>query len=384
MVKSKIHLAAALAMLLCAPAAAGEPNLQWRTGGDLARQLALPMGLHWQGVPLREALRGLAETQRVAIFLDRRVDPSRPARLDLQDVSLKEALARIAASQKLGVAQLGPVFYFGPPDATRRLRTLATVAQARVEKLSPAMRKKYNAPEPWAWERLSAPRELIERLAAARGITIENPQLVPHDLWPAASLPPMTLIQRLTLALAGFDLTLEVAGDGSALVLLPVGERTTIVRAYVVGPTAETIAARLRPFLPGATIRALRDQIVVRGRVEDHRRVAAFLAGRPVERSVTRRTTKPGVKAYTLTVENKPLGPVVRQLVEQLGYELEMDAAQIAAARIDLNQIVSFQVEKAPLEKLLQAMLRPHRLDYRVEGRKIKVFPAGEKLKIAD
>jgi hypothetical protein len=365
-------------MLLCASAAAAEPTVQWRTGGDLARQLTLPMGLHWQGVPLREALRGLAETQRVAIFLDRRVDPSRPVRLDLQDVTLQEALARIAASQRLGVTQLGPVFYFGPLDTTRRLRTLATVAQARVEKLSPATRAKYNRPEPWAWERLSEPRALIEQLAAAHGVTIENPQLVPHDLWPAASLPPMTLIRRLTLALAGFDLTLEVAGDGSALVLLPIGDRTAIVRAYVVGPTAETVAARLRPFLPGATIRALRDQIVVRGRVEDHRRVAAFLAGGPVERSVTRRTTEPGVKAYTLTVENKPLGPVVRQLVAQLGYELEMDDAPIAAAGIDLNQIVSFQVEKAPLEKLLQAMLRPHRLDYRVEGRRIKILPAKE------
>ena len=47
---------------------------------------------------------------------------------------------------------------------------------------------------------------------------------MPHDLWAAADLPPISLVDRLTLIAIQFDLTFKVAEHGKRLELVPVPE----------------------------------------------------------------------------------------------------------------------------------------------------------------
>jgi len=359
-------------------AVAAELPAEWRTGPALEQQLTMPLTLHWPKVPLRSSLEKLSGIQRVAMMLDRRIDPNQLVELELRDVPLQTALGQIAARGQMGVTRLGSLIYFGPPAATRQLRTLAAAAEQPLAALSPAAQQKWLARASWSWEELSTPGELLDALARENDFTIDNPELVPHDLWPQVSLPPLSLIERLTLVLIGFDLTFEVTGGGNAVVLVPIGEPAALVRTYPVGPQAETVAQRIAPLAPEAVIRVERDTLIVRGRAEDHDSIARALRGEPVRRTTTRRTPEMGQKVFTLNVEHAPLGRLIRQLSGQLGLELKMDEAALREAGIDLEKLVSLQVQNASLDELLSTMLKPHGLDFLVVEQQLAVFPARE------
>ena len=48
---------------------------------------------------------------------------------------------------------------------------------------------------------------IIRTFTAPAGIEIASLSSVPYDVWRAADLPPLTMAERLTLALAGFELS---------------------------------------------------------------------------------------------------------------------------------------------------------------------------------
>ncbi len=354
---------------------AAAQDIAWRTGRALEQQLGQPMSVRWQQMPLREALNSLAASQQVAIVLDRRVDPGQPLDLELRDVPVASALARIAADRGLGVAQLDAVMYVGPPSAARRIRTLAALAREQVEALPRAARERLLARQSWQWEDFATPRVLLEHLADSQELTVENLDAVPHDLWPRASLPPLTLVDRLTLVLIGFDLTFEVADQGRAIRIVPARADMTLTRSYPAGRDPQATASRVASLVPDAAVRVQGEQIEVRGRAEDHARVAALLSGQP-QRRARHTVPRERVKVFTLNVENKPLGPLVRQLAAQLQLELQMDDSALAASGVELQRLVSLQVNSATLEELLNALLLPHQLGYRLSGQQLEVFPA--------
>src|SRR5688500_17240389 len=84
------------------------PAADWKTGPALQRQLAAPLSITWAGNPLRRAMTGLAESQQVAIFLDRRLDPERKLNFAAHNHPLERALEDLAAREQLGVSFLGP------------------------------------------------------------------------------------------------------------------------------------------------------------------------------------------------------------------------------------------------------------------------------------
>lgn len=210
-----------LSTLLGAYAATAVGAVRWRTGADLQRRLAQPVGIVWSGNPLRRALGNLSRTQRVAVMIDRRVDPSQKFELSLDDVPLGTALEQIARSRSLGVCLLGPVAYFGPPEVTSRLRAVVALRKKEVRRLPAAVGRTFLKPQRMAWPDFSEPRELLRQLARRSRIEIDGLERVPHDLWAAADLPPLSLIDRLTLIVAQFDLTFKISPDGRRVTLVP-------------------------------------------------------------------------------------------------------------------------------------------------------------------
>ena len=67
---------------------------------------------------------------------------------------------------------------------------------------------------------------------------------------------------------------------------------------------------------------------------------------------------------------------MLRELAQRLHWSIEIDEDAIRAAGISLEQRVTFSVENADRETLLNALLTPAKLDYRLEGEKIRVMPA--------
>lgn len=370
--------AAALVALLLgvvhdgARAARAAERIKWLTGSKLRQQLQQPVGITWSGAPLRPALASLAEKQRLAILLDRRIDPDQKLELALASVPLESALAEIASSRDLGFCLLGPVAYFGPRDAARRLRTLAALRTQELKLLGPDARRVLARELAWRWDDLATPRDLIEQLAAEAGSEVAGLEQVPHDLWAGADLPPLSLVHRLTLVAVQFDLTFQVDQSGRRLTLVPVPDEVSLRRTYPGGRHPEELAARWAGLAPESRVQVVGGKIVVEGRLEDHERLAGAKPG-------AEGPPAGGVQVYSLRYQDKPLRALLDELKRRLKLEIRIDERGLEEAGISLDQNVSFSVTQVALDDLLKAALTPAGLEFRRRDDAVEVYPAARK-----
>ena len=341
----------------------------WLAGPALREQLAQPVKLAWSGVPIRKGLTDLARSQNIAMLLDRRVDPGTPLELSFDKVPVELALERLARSQHLGVSWYGPLVYLGPEPAAARLRTLAALRAAEAKSLPAARRSSFTKTQAWQWDDLAEPRTLVEQLADEARVEIIAIEHIPHDLWPAADLPPLSWTDRLTLVANEFDLTFRIDDDGRKIELIPVPESVLLERSYPGGRNPRELAERWRQQAPKAQVAVEGDKVVVRGRAEDHE---ALTAAKPRPQT----PAAGGVEVYTLAVREQPLGPVLEELKQRLGLELHIDEAALKAAAISLDRRVTFNVDKATLDELLAAALKPAGLTFRRRDKAVDIFPA--------
>jgi hypothetical protein len=358
---------ATLFVLGWSPCAFGQRPSTWLTGTQLLRQRQQPAGVNWPGVPIRGALANLSKAQQIAILLDRRIDPERPVDLTVDRVPLDDLMSRAADQVDAAVTWLGPLAYVGPPAAARRLRTLAALRTAGVRGLAKPERDAFEREASWSWPELAEPRELVSELAAAAHVEVEGLELIPHDLWPAAELPRLSWTDRLTLLANEFDLMFHFSGS-SRVRLVPIVEPVVIERSYPAGKQATETAARWRRLAPDAEIDVSAGKLVVRGRLEDHELLRPAKPGpEPV--------TKPGVQVYTLTVREQPVAAVLDTL-RASSIELKVDEEALQRAQRTLDRRVSFRVERATLEELLHAALKPAGLTFVREGSVYKIVPS--------
>ena len=324
--------------LLSANAADMSGRVPWATGRQLTQTLAQPLDVFWSNNPLRDAMTSLSRAQRVAILIDRRVDPGQRLSLSLQNVPLESVLQTVAARCGLGLGRLGPIVYLAPPAAATRLRPLAMALDRAVRQLPAAAQRKFFRSQPLAWEDLTTPRDLLAQLGQQNGIELAGLERVPHDLWAAAELPPLSLVERLTLIAAQFDLSFKIAGGGARLELAPMPENLRGLPAD--RPTiSATQAATKSPLTEAAT---------------------------NIER----------VRIERLSVRAKPLGPVLRQLAQRLGLELKLDEQAIGRAGISLEQRVSVLVENASVDQLLRELLKSTGLTFHRRQNVVEILPA--------
>lgn len=349
-------------------ASAALPAAEWKTGPALARELAAPVGINWASNPLRRAIGGLAAAKEVAIFLDRRLDPDKKIDFTIANVPLEEALDNLADRQEWGVSSLGPVLYLGPRATTKRLATYAAQRLDQAAALPPAARRGLVANAPLAWAELDTPREIAERIAQTAGVKLFNPERIPHDLWPAASLPPMTAIDKLTLVLAGFDLAVEISPDGSAVRPVPLPEHVSVTRTFPAGANAASVLKQLDGKLPDLRLKVEGNNLIAEGRVEELNAIGKLLRGETVK--TPRPPPGKAKQIYTLQIDNKPIGSILPALGKQLGLEVEFDPA----LENQLGKVVSFKVKDASLEELLTAAVSSAGFRYELHGMKLKVL----------
>jgi hypothetical protein len=365
----------ALVASLLAGAAAAETaaaESAWLTGPALAKRLAAPMDVVWSGKPLRAALDSLSRTEKVAIVLDRRIDPDARVDLVISGKSLAEALAEIAQNRNGGTCVVGPVVYIGPAAAAKRLRTLVYLRSQEARALPAEAAKAWTRAKPLAWPDLAEPRQLLAQLARDANIEPKGLELVPHDLWAAADLPPLSLVERLSLIAIQFDLTFTIADDGKTAALVPIPEELAIVRSYEGPPQPETLAKRYAALAPEAQISISGGKVVVRGLLEDHERIAS-----PPRPSKQPEPDQPrdieSVRIERLTIKNIPLRKALETVAARLELQLHIDRAGIAAAGISLEQPVSVSVSGVTVDELLADMVKSTGLAVKRTGRTVHV-----------
>jgi len=356
------------AALLVAPPASGQSSSP-RASRGAANPWNQQVSIAWSQRPLRDGLAGLGETVGVGIFLDRRIDPGQLLDLTIRDQPLEAALAEIAAAGQARVARLDRVAYVGPPATASKLATLAALRHDEASRLPAAAKARLLRASAWQWPALAQPRQLLSELAAEARVTVAGAEQIPHDLWPAVALPPLAWVDRLTLVLAGFDLTFELAADGASVQLVPIPAQVALTRSYSVRRSIEQAAARLRELVPGASIEPGPQGVVVTGSAEAHETIARTLAGgEPAKRPAP--AAAESRKRYSLKVEkNASAGSVLRKVADELGKELRYDEAALPK----LKQPVQLNLRDATLDELLRATVEPLGLRYRVTAEAIEV-----------
>ncbi|HZZ70771.1 MAG TPA: hypothetical protein VFE24_00855, partial [Pirellulales bacterium] len=164
-----------------------EPNLL--SGEALRAHLDDKIGATWAAAPLRQALYDLAQSQHIAVLLDRRIDPGQALDLTLQDAPLGQGLEQLATREKLGECLVGSVLYFGPPQTAARLRTVAALRHEEIGALPLTLRPKFLHSRSWKWDDLATPRELLGELGREVGARFVGGEQIPHDLWAGGNWP---------------------------------------------------------------------------------------------------------------------------------------------------------------------------------------------------
>jgi hypothetical protein len=248
---------------------------------------------------------------------------------------------------------------------TARLATLAEKKNESAAELAAPLREKLLARRPWGWSKPAEPRAILRELAAEVELELTNADVVPHDLWRPTQLPPMTFGERMTLVLAGFQMSYLVEAPQRQLSFTTFPKAVTIERRYPVGPRAYQLARELEQEFPQAFIRSDHAALFIRTTLEDHWHLEDRFQ-RPAE---PKRRTRQPTQVYSLTVENQPVGALLNTLARHLSLPLIIEPG----AQSLLDRRVSFSVDKATAEELLGAAVGSTGLTARIENSRILV-----------
>ncbi len=347
--------------------AAEDPPPRWKLDANFQRALASEFNVvNWpRGSSLRDGLQRLGRLRQVAIFLDRRIDPDQPVELIAKQVTLEELIGLLAAQGGAMPVQIGAVVYVGPRDAVAGLSAVAQ-RRARESRALPNHRSSALAMRRgWRWNALAEPRQLIAELAADAKVKLDGLDAIPHDLWPAVDLPPSSWTDRMTIVLAGFNLTFEFTDRGRGVRLVPLPPQRLVKRVYS-ATLPQMHWERIARQFPNADVDRSSNQISLQGTPEEHERLRSLLAQQPA----TQRQRRPRQrKVHSLRVSEQPIGAILKTLEQQLQLRLEY----ASGVQDKLHTRVSFDLNEVPLDRLLDATLAPAALTFQRKGDVVRI-----------
>ena len=315
---------------------------------------------------LRGALDRITDSQRIAVMLDRRVDPDQEIEFSASKVPLDLMINQFVGKYGAATCLVDSVLYVGPSDTCQLLPTLVELRRDEVRALPIAKQRTLPRTSPWKWKRLASPRDLIQQLESEYGLQINGKENMPHDLWSASDLPPLDFASKLSLLLAGFHVTFAMASDGESVQITAMPKTASLSRKYNTGTRTTALSKTLSERFTGATIRPQGNSLVVEAPWEVHDAIDRLLKGETVRAA----PADEGKKHYTLTVENKAVGGVIRGVGQHLGKKVVFDVK----VERRLIKEVSLNVKEVSLNELLTAVLSPAKLKYEIDGDTIRVF----------
>lgn len=354
-------------------------EVPWLMGAPLERAWQQPVSLFREAMPLRELLETLAAAQRTPCLLDRRLDPSLPVTLKVTHTPLRQVVEEIAEQVGAASGRLGGTMLVGPREPLDRLLTEAAVQQERLRKLAhiaPQRRIQLLAPRTIAWEELDRPVEILERMARGWNITIDNPQDVPHDLWAAGTAVSVDAVEALTLVLGQFELSFDWREGGARVEIVPAPERPTVVKTHRPrGISLGEAEARIQREYPELTTVRRGTVLEVQASLLQHEALARLVGeaeavSKPTDPVPLNRRRFPQVR-----IVRKPLGAVLEALRQQ-GIEIVYDAETLRAGGVDLETLVTVELQQATVEDLFAALCTPHGLRYEIDETTVRLAPA--------
>lgn len=365
---------------------AGEFPKRWLTSEARSKKLQEPVSLSWSHAPLRVSFTKFCRLQKIALVMDRRVNPELTVTQTFQNMSMiylmRHALTVLEDpthfTREPGglyeLSQIGDVLYVGPKPYVRKLQTLIYLQERKV----PAdARKIWMKKTVLTWEDFDRPRDILQKIAERYQIGVSNLKNVPHDLWWGNRLPEMTLTEQITLILGQFNLTYDVDSSGKMITIKPLNlSEITVTRMYPKDLEARLAEAK-KVF--GETEYYLKDnKLCVNAPVEVHQFLQA-------KKKSLEQINVGGFKSYvaassavkegsldTFRFSGMVKGPFFHILNElgRKGLSVQYDAQSMQDAGINPNVIISVEAKDFTAAELMREIARQGGCKLHVEGSK--------------
>jgi hypothetical protein len=350
------------------------------TGQKFQFELGQTTSGTWANVEFRALLNALATQRRIAILLDRRIDPTRTIPVEITELPFREALQVVARQASAELCVPGNLVYVGPPAAVKRLRTLielrSSELQSKAKGVRETRRTELMRPQTFTWPDLQTPSDILQEISEQYHLSIRNPELVPHDLWAAGALPAATSSEALSIILIQFDLTFTWVDGGQAIELSPIPDTIVVERKHrSKGRTAADISKLIAEHLPELKTTQEGSEVAVTGTVEEQEAVAALLNPPATKKPPVAQAAAPlRQRAFTLNFKRVPVRTVMDEL-KKSKVVFVYDEAAFKAASINLDQTVDLELNKATADEFFRALFDPLLLTFEVDNVTVKLTP---------
>ena len=348
------------------------------TGPQMTRALQQRRGFAAEAQTLRRALTELQQDTGICLVLDRRTDPSTDVTISTGYVSVRRTITLLAGCAEKTAASFGDRYVtVGPTEAAARLRTLTEINRQMVQDkrrdLSTDVYRALSDRYQLSWPAMAEPRQLVTNAAAKIGLTVTNPETIPHDLWAPAELPELSFGEFATLVLNQFDLTWQLTTDNS-ITVVPVPKDVVIEQKHRVPVREkEQIAQRWKDAFPQLKTEWKGSTATVRATVEVHEQLEALKDGKQ-----TTEVAAAGIGARRFTMKVPAGTPMFRLIASLKDADIPIRFVGRTDAQLKelLNQPVEFDVTQMPAAEFFQTVFADWDADISVGDDEVVVtFP---------
>lgn len=303
----------------------------------------------WTQVPLGDWAERASRIAGLPVIIDRRLDPAFPITLDCRGEPLHDVLDRVAAMVGGQVEVLASSVRIGPSLVAGLASAAEQTRNAELASLPPALRRTAHRRAAWTWPTAARPRDLLATTAREAGLQLDGLDAIPHDHLPAATLPMLSLAERLDLVLAHYDRRIAWTTGGAEVV------------SFDAGMTARNNAPR-----PAAA-----SQSEPLPKPEPKAQVTAQPQRKPTPRLGANPTTTRETFSLRLAA---PLDQALAAVAARLSLDLTIDAPSLAARGIAPGEIARVDVREVSRAELLDAIVAPFGLTWSIDAGTLRVF----------
>ncbi len=212
----------------------------YQTGRALHDSLRQQMNWSSEGAELAAQLEQWQNQSDVLLIRDRRINPHESISVKAGTSTRANVLDRICSQRPdTGWCATERFVFAGPSLSAWRLPALLDLQQEMFtelrNQLTPTDYRKLLNRSSVEWDRLSEPRMILTEEAGRVGLTIENPEKIPHDVWDAANWRALTFSELSTIILNQFDLMLTPGTAPASVRVSPIEMSRMTEFGYSVG-----------------------------------------------------------------------------------------------------------------------------------------------------
>lgn len=316
------------------------------------------------------------ELWRVAVVLDRRIDPSSELKVEVTNRPVREVIDALARSVGGGTSVVGNAVYIGSTADVRVLRTLVQLRETDLDReIQGANRAaritRLRRESTIRFEDLAEPREVLGQIARKWKIEIDSLDAIPHDLWAGAEFPGVSATEALSLVLIQYGMTFRwIRGGRGIRIVAPRRPVSLSARYRAKGGRVEAARALVRKELAAVSIEpAGPGEVGVRGTWEELQVARSLIErGRRPAGSLTSPRFPPlARRRFTLKVARGRVSDIMKQL-GQTGVRFVYDTKALEAAGIRLDRTVALDVQKVTAEEFFDRLFTPLGLEFTVDG----------------